>query len=196
MRSTEGKSMRIKSAYSHRRVLMVLVALLALTLLPAAASAAPKNAKLRFSASSYSVVEGSPTFTATVLRSGNTRTQVSVHYATADGTAVAGADYAATSGTLTFLPGQTRQTFPVTIIDNQVAGPPSKNLKLNLSAPSGASIPPGLASSTLTIFDNDGPGTIDFGSASYSVVESAGVATITVTRASATNLVESVDYTT
>jgi Calx-beta domain len=49
---------------------------------------------------------------------------------------------------------------------------------------------------TVAILDDDGPGTIDFSDPSYSVVEGAGVATITVARASASNLVESVDYTT
>src|SRR6185503_13759461 len=52
------------------------------------------------------------------------------------------------------------------------------------------------STATVTILDDDGPGTMDFSSPTYSVVEGAGIATITVTRASAANLVESVDYTT
>jgi len=40
---------------------------------------------------------------------------VTVHFATADGTAKAGTDYTATSGDLTFAPGQTSKTVPVTI---------------------------------------------------------------------------------
>src|SRR5206468_540484 len=40
---------------------------------------------------------------------------VSVHYATADGTAVAGRDYLASTGTLTFPPGTTTQTLVVPI---------------------------------------------------------------------------------
>ena len=36
--------------------------------------------------------------------------RVTVHYATVDGTAVAGADYTAVSGTLSFAPGETRET--------------------------------------------------------------------------------------
>ena len=34
---------------------------------------------------------------------------ITVHYSTADGTAKAGSDYSATSGTVTFAPGQTSQ---------------------------------------------------------------------------------------
>lgn len=40
---------------------------------------------------------------------------VTVHYATSDGTATAGSDYVATSGTLTFAPGQTVQTITVPV---------------------------------------------------------------------------------
>jgi hypothetical protein len=40
---------------------------------------------------------------------------VNVHFATADGTAKAGTDYTATSGDLTFAPGQTSKSVPVTI---------------------------------------------------------------------------------
>jgi hypothetical protein len=40
---------------------------------------------------------------------------INVDFATADGSAVAGTDYDAASGTLTFLPGQTTQTITVTV---------------------------------------------------------------------------------
>lgn len=41
--------------------------------------------------------------------------EVTVPYSTADGTARAGSDYQATSGTLTFAPGEQRKTLPVTV---------------------------------------------------------------------------------
>ena len=43
---------------------------------------------------------------------------VSVDWATSDGTAVAGTDYTAASGTLTFAPGETRKTVTVTLLDD------------------------------------------------------------------------------
>ena len=43
---------------------------------------------------------------------------VTVDYATADGTAVAGEDYTATSGTLTFAPGEREKTVAVPILDD------------------------------------------------------------------------------
>jgi hypothetical protein len=48
-------------------------------------------------------------------------TPVSVDYATADGTAIAGSDYTSTSGTLTFTPGQTYMSVPVAIVDDALA---------------------------------------------------------------------------
>ena len=43
---------------------------------------------------------------------------VTVHYATANGTATAGADYSAASGTLSFAPGETAKTVVVPIMDD------------------------------------------------------------------------------
>jgi hypothetical protein len=57
---------------------------------------------------------------------------VTVDYASSDGTATAGSDYTAVSGTLTFAPGQTVQTIVVPIADDAVAEP-SETVSLNLS---------------------------------------------------------------
>jgi hypothetical protein len=46
---------------------------------------------------------------------------VTVDYATADGTAIAGSDYVAKSGTLTFAPGDSVKTVVVDITDDAVA---------------------------------------------------------------------------
>ena len=55
---------------------------------------------LSLSASNYTVSQGAGTFTVTVERSGGSSGSISATYATSDGTAVAGTDYTATSGTL------------------------------------------------------------------------------------------------
>jgi hypothetical protein len=44
--------------------------------------------------------------------------EVTVSYATADGTATAGVDYVATSGTLTFAPGETVRSITVQVLGN------------------------------------------------------------------------------
>jgi hypothetical protein len=43
---------------------------------------------------------------------------VSMDYATADATAVAGTDYSTTSGTLQFAPGEVRKFIPVSVLNN------------------------------------------------------------------------------
>jgi hypothetical protein len=59
---------------------------------------------------------GSLVATPTVTLSAPSATDVTVAFATSDGTATAGADYTATSGTLTFTAGTTTQQVPVTIL--------------------------------------------------------------------------------
>jgi hypothetical protein len=65
--------------------------------------------------------------------------QVSVNYATADGTAAAGTDYTPTSGTLVFPAGVTSETVyvPITTV---LTGGPTKTFMMNLSGASGATI--------------------------------------------------------
>jgi hypothetical protein len=79
---------------------------------------------------------------------------VTVVFATANGTALAGSDYTAVSGTLTFPPNSTSQ--PVTV---QVAGDlldePSETFFVNLSSPTNATIADGQAVGT--ILDDDPP---------------------------------------
>ena len=69
--------------------------------------------RVRFSSATYTVSEGSSTASITVQRTGATAPVVSVPYSTSDGSALAGADYTATSGVLTFTSGQTSKTFTV-----------------------------------------------------------------------------------
>ena len=69
---------------------------------------------------------------------------VSVDYATVDGSARAGADYAATSGTLTFLPGELSKTVRVTILDD-VHDEAAETFTLALSNVSGGVIVDGEA---------------------------------------------------
>ena len=64
---------------------------------------------------------------------------VTVHYATADGTAVAGQDFQAAQGTLTFAAGETVKTVEVTLIDDAIEDS-GETFRLLLSDPSGAEL--------------------------------------------------------
>ena len=77
---------------------------------------------------------------------------VTVDYATSDGTATAGADYTGTSGTLTFLAGETAKTVSVPIIDDAVDDG-GETLTLTLSQAAGANV--GTAAATGIIRDDD-----------------------------------------
>jgi len=66
-----------------------------------------------------------------------TTVPVTVSYATANGTGVAGTDYTATSGLITFLPGQTSLQIPVTAIGASLV---TKTVLLNLSLPVNAAL--------------------------------------------------------
>jgi hypothetical protein len=80
---------------------------------------------------------GSSSMIFTVTLSAPSPVPVSVNYATADGTARAGADYAAQSGTLVFPAGTTKQTIAVTI-DGDKLGESDESVIVVLSGASNA----------------------------------------------------------
>jgi hypothetical protein len=92
--------------------------------------------------------------TITVRLANSSSLSSSIDFATADGTATAGSDYVATSGTLTFNPGETQKTFPVTIKDDPT-DEVVETFVVNLSNPVNAVIADGQGS--VSINDNDGP---------------------------------------
>jgi Calx-beta domain len=178
---------------------LVIGLLLALAGMPvASATAAPKKVAFKFSATTYSVAENAGPFNLTIMRTGNTSAAASVQYSDAGtGTATGGGtDYSFTGGTVNFAAGETQKTVPVTIVDNTTANAPNKTIvfKLANATPAGAQIR--TTTATLTILDDEGPGTLDFSSSAYTVSEGTGLATITVNRVGATNLKLSVDYAT
>ena len=89
---------------------------------------------LQISAPAYTVNENGGYATITVLRGSGTIGQVSVNYATANGTAFSGVNYAPTNGVLTFAAGQVSASFNVRIINDGVVDPtPPTNFYFNVS---------------------------------------------------------------
>ena len=130
---------------------------------------------------------GTTTATFTVTRSGGTAA-FNVNFATANGTATAGSDYVANSGTLSFGTGVNTRTVSVTV-NGDTAFEPDETFFVNLSG----------ATNGATITDSQGRGTIvndDAGAVAgavsindVSVTEGNGgttTATFTVTRTSGT----------
>nr|WP_238148576.1 putative Ig domain-containing protein [Xanthomonas campestris] len=95
---------------------------------------------------------GTTTATFTVTLSAASGQTVLVNYASADGTATAGSDYVARSGTLTFAPGTTAQGVAITV-NGDTAVEPNETFSVGLSGASNASI--ALATGAGTILNDD-----------------------------------------
>jgi hypothetical protein len=74
-----------------------------------------------------------------VTLSGESAVPVIVNYATADGSALAGSDYEAVTGSVTFDPGQTSKEVAVVVYGDRLAEP-DQNFVLNLIGSTGAEI--------------------------------------------------------
>jgi hypothetical protein len=97
---------------------------------------APRGS-VQFAAATFSAAEKAGTATITVTRANGSAGVVTVQYAVSDGTAHAGTDYTATSGTLTFGRGETSQTFTVPVLANGLVIPDGLTVNLTLSQPGG-----------------------------------------------------------
>jgi hypothetical protein len=116
----------------------------------------PSGALPTLSVADVSIAEGDTGTTQaifTVSLSSASGTTVTANFATAAGTATAGSDYVETSGVVTFNPGATVATIPVTI-NGDFTDEPDETFTLTLSGPAGAVIGDGTA--TGTILDDDG----------------------------------------
>ena len=158
----------------------------------------PRTATVSLVAATGSVAESVGTIAAAVRVTtpdgGPLACGASVQYATANGTAVAGADYTAASGTLTFPAGTasgTTQTVSVPILGDNIAEG-SETFSLSLSNPAGAML--GTATEVITILDDDPTPTLSI--AGTSVSEGAGAAVFGVTLSGLSAFTITVAYTT
>ncbi|MGI9213079.1 MAG: Calx-beta domain-containing protein, partial [Methylococcaceae bacterium] len=82
---------------------------------------------------------GTTNATVTVSLSASYNQPITVNYATQDGTATAGSDYAATHNTLTFAPGETRKTIAIPIFGEALIEP-DETFRVNLNTPANATL--------------------------------------------------------
>jgi ribosomal protein L35AE/L33A len=157
----------------------------------------PGPGSLSFGASTYTIAENAGTASITVLRNGGSAGAISVAYATANGSATAGSDYTASSGTLSWADGDNAaKTINVAIINDGNAES-TETLTLTLSAPGGGATLGTPKVATLSITDDDSaPGTLALSSAAYTVAENGGSVVVTITRSGGSNGAASVDYAT
>ncbi len=152
-----------------------------------------------FEVASLSIAESAGSVVITATLSSASSLTVTVNYTTTNGTATAGSDYVATSGTLTFPPGQTSQSFSVPIT-NDTAIELDETFTAALSAPTNAVLgTPALV--TITITNDDLP-TVQFAASEFSVNEGddngtgMAVATIIATLSATPALTVTVNYAT
>ncbi|WP_207301633.1 putative Ig domain-containing protein [Xanthomonas vasicola] len=119
---------------------------------------------------------GTTTATFTVSLSAASGQTVTVNYGTADGTATAGSDYVARSGTLSFAPGVTTQNVAITV-NGDTAVEPNETFSVGLSGVSNATI--ARATGTGTILNDDAVVTISPASLPAATAGSAYSQTLT-----------------
>jgi len=153
--------------------------------------------EIRVGAIAYAFSENSGRATLTLVRKGDLSGTVTVDFATVDGAAVSTGDYTATSGTITFGPGQANsvQTLNVTLV-NDALFEGDESFEVVFSNPVGTTIagdscgsvtppPPALVATCtidVVIIDDDAGGVIEFNKDTFDVTENAGTATITLKR--------------
>jgi hypothetical protein len=92
------------------------------------------DADVALSASSYSAAPGSGTLPITIDRTGRSDAAIIVGYTTVDGTAIAGTDYTATSGSVTIPAGQNSVTVNVPILTAAGASLPTRSFQFKITS--------------------------------------------------------------
>lgn len=149
---------------------------------------------VQFAAPNINSSENSATALLSVTLSAPSGQQVTVSYATSNGSATAGTDYSAANGTLTFAPGETNKTITVALLDDNL-DEPNETVNATLANPTNAALgAPNPA--TLTLLDDDGPATVRFNAAQAAVSESNAQANVTVNLVGTTATTVTVNYAT
>lgn len=148
---------------------------------------------VQFAAPAFTRGEGGGDAVIEVVLNGPAGRLVSVDYATSDGTGVEGEDYASAAGTLLFAPGETSQTFEISLLDD-IFDEEDETVNIALSNPAEAALG-GQSLATLTIDDND-PAfpRVGFTATEYTVTEGAEFANVDVVLNSDRKYAVSVQY--
>jgi len=97
----------------------------------------------------FTAAGGSSLAAFTVSLSSASAKAVTVGYTTSNGTATAGSDYTASTGTITFAPGETSRTIAI-IVNGDTTAEAKETFTVTLSSPSGATILDGSGAGAIT----------------------------------------------
>ena len=114
----------------------------------------PVPTGIQFEIATQFAFEGGQSALVKVIRTGDISGTTSISYASADGTATAGSDYTAVSGTLNFAPGELSKIITVPIINDNLFEAGNETFTINLSAPTAGAFLTG-PTTTVTIDDSD-----------------------------------------
>jgi len=144
------------------------------------------------------VPENAGPLAVTINRVGNSTTSLTIQYATADGTGVAGDCYQAVSGSLKFAPGETTKVVQVPIIDNLQWDPFSyKTFTFSLSGNNVGGFAGASTAMTVTVLNEDpNRGKAQLANEAIGIGEAEGKVTLTVTRVDGTSDLLAVNYAT
>jgi hypothetical protein len=151
--------------------------------------------KIQFSAGTYSVNESDGTISIPVRRVDGSGGAVSVVCQTSNGTATAGADYTATSDTLSWAAGDTAEKLCIIPIENDNLNEGDETINLALGSPTGGAALGSPDTAVLSILDNDSVPVIQLATGAYTVSESGNLVTIAVSRLFGEDGALTVDYT-
>ena len=165
----------------------------ALNQLLAVAPPPPTAQSFQFGAATATVTEGTATLTIPVTRSSGSGS-ATVKYATSNGSAVAGQDYTANSGTLSFAAGVTTQNISISITNDSLYET-DETFAVALNTPSMGWTLGSPAATTVTLKDN-GDRNVAFTSATALVNEGAGTVTLQVQRLGSASATASARYAT
>ena len=115
----------------------------------------PVPTGVQFELVNQSAFEGGQNALVKVSRTGDVSGTTSVAYASANGTATAGSDYTAVSGTLNFAPGELSKTITVPIINDNLFEGGNETFTVTLSSPTGGALLTAPNPTVITITDND-----------------------------------------
>ncbi len=146
----------------------------------------PNAGVIQFAQAAYSVAEAAGTVTLVATRTGSSTGSASGYYRTADGTALAGQDYAPSTNVVTWADGDSaNKNVAITILNDAVIESNETFTVSFFTNTVGASLG-ALTTATVTITDDDtpppSPGVIQFAQSNYFVGEAAGTVTLVATR--------------
>lgn len=139
--------------------------------------------KVCFEPNHYTVMENCGSVDIRVVRLGDFSGSVSVDYQTQDGSAEAGMDYIAQSGTITFTPGISERFIQIDIIDDEIFEE-DESFFIQLNNPTNGAVLGSASLATIMILDDDHAGFFSFAEKSHELIETVGIYELKVVRTS------------